>query len=366
MAPLLKDQLNAELVAALAATVRRHDPNFDADRFNATVAASLDDLELKDRINLLADTMAELLPSDYRAALSVVELAAEDGVSEWAAWSLCSFVERHGVDDPEASLAAMPTLTKAFSCEFAIRPFLLEHLERTRDHLRRWTGHADERVRRLPSEGTRPLLPWAPRVPALLDDPQIGIELITELRHDPSETVRRSVANHLNDVAKSQPDLVVELLDRWTAESDPVDERMVRHALRTLIKDGYGPALELLGYTIDPQISVTEFCCEPATVRLGDHIELDATVTSSSAGDQLLVVDFVIHHVNAAGATSPKVFKWKTVKLNAGETLHLTKRRLIQDASTRTYHAGPHRVDLQIGGRVVATAGFDLHLPDQA
>ena len=360
MAALLKDQIDEEMVGALASAFRRHHSSFDSDSFVATVNATLDELELKDRINLIADTLAAHLPPTYADALDVVTRVADDGVGEWASWSLCSFVERHGVGDPEASLVAMPTLTKAWSCEFAIRPFLLEHLELSLEHLRGWTADDDERVRRLPSEGTRPLLPWGPRVPVLLDDPQIGIELITALRHDPSETVRRSVANHLNDVAKAHPDLVVTVLRGWLAEPESVDDRMVKHALRTLIKNGYGPALELLGFTTNPQVTVESFTCTPSTVHLGDHIELTATLSSTARSEQLLVVDFVIHHVNASGATSPKVFKWKTVTLESDGTERLTKRRLIQTASTRSYHPGEHRIDLQVGGQVLATTAFTL------
>ena len=360
MAAPLKHQISPDVVAALAAALRRRFPDLDVDAFTDAVLADLERFELKDRVNLLADAIAAHLPPEYPAALAIVEQVAADGVGEWAAWPLCSFVERHGLDHPEASLRAMPTLTKAWSCEFAIRPYLADHLELSRVHLRRMTTHADERVRRLPSEGTRSLLPWGPRVQALLDDPQIGLELVTALRHDPSETVRRSVANHLNDLAKAHPDLVVDVLQRWTAEPQPVDGKMVRHALRTLVKRGHRPALALLGYTTEPLVAVDAFSCRPATVRLGEHIELDASLTSEADDDQLLVVDFVIHHVNASGATSPKVFKWSTVTIEPQATIHLTKRRLIQTASTRTYHAGTHRIDLQVAGSTMATTEFTL------
>lgn len=357
---LLKDEIGPEVVETLAAALHRRDPAFDAAAFTEAVLVDLASLELKDRINLLADTMAERLPGDYRTALAVVVGAATDGVDGWAAWPLCSFVERHGVDDPEASLTAMATLTRRWSCEFAIRPFLDQHLEATQAHLRRWVVDDDEHVRRLASEGTRPFLPWGPKVAALIDDPQIGIEAITALRHDPSETVRRSVANHLNDLARFEPELVVDTLRSWVDEPEPVDGRMVRHALRTLVKNGHPGALHLLGFTTDPQVSVDVFSCSPAEVTIGGHIDLAATITSETDHDQLMVVDFVVHHVNASGATSPKVFKWTNLTLEAGATAELTKRRSIKPASTRTYHPGRHRVDLQVSGHTLATTHFDL------
>ena len=357
---LLKDEIDPDVVELLAGALHEQHAEFDTDAFTQAVTSELETLELKGRVSLIADTIAEQLPSHYLTALAIVVRVAETDIDQWAAWPLCSFVERHGTVEPEASLAAMSTLTKRWSCEFAIRPFLDEHLDIARRHMRRWTTDDDETVRRLPAEGSRPLLPWGSKIAALIEDPQIGIEIITALRHDSSETVRRSVANHLNDVAKLQPDLVVDILESWATETDPVDEKMVRHALRTLVKEGHRRALELLGFTTDPQISVTQFSCTPALVCLGGHIELTATLASNTDDEQHLVVDFVVHHVNSSGATSPKVFKWTNLKLAPLATVELTKLRRIQPASTRTYHPGFHRVDLQISGRSVATTQFDL------
>lgn len=362
MAAALKDQINADLVQDLAGRIAVQDPTFPREPFVDSVLARLDELELKDRINLVADALRDHLPQDYPAALATLVAVADETLAAWAAWPLCSFVERHGIDHPDESLAAMPDLTKCASCEFAIRPFLDAHLDRSLDHMRRWVQDDDAAVRRLPSEGSRPLLPWGPRVPALDADPRIGLEFVTALRHDPSEVVRRSVANHLNDIAKAHPDLVIDVLRAWTSESPPVDGSMVRHALRTLVKRGDPAALELLGFTTDPQIDVGRFECCPSDVTIGMHVELSATITSTAEAEQHLVVDFVIHHVRANGATSPKTFKWTTLLLAPGATVDVSKRRLIQQASTRTYHAGIHCVDLQVGGRRFATTEFDLGL----
>jgi 3-methyladenine DNA glycosylase AlkC len=356
----LKDNLDRQTVELLADQFARQYDGFDPDAFTEALLDEFPTLELKDRINLIADRLASDLPADYESALAMVVQVAEDGVDGWAAWPLCSFVERHGVESPVASLDAMAPLTKRWSCEFAIRPFLQTHLELTRDYLREWVLDPDEAVRRLPSEGTRPLLPWGPKVPALLDDPEIGLELLRALRHDESATVRRSVANHLNDVAKSEPDLVIDMLTQWSSEPEPVDERMVRHALRTLIKKGNPGALALLGFTTEPDVTVNQFTCQPCQISLGEDIDLTAELTSTSQQEQLLVIDFIIHHVRATGATSPKVFKWTTERLAPADMVRLSKRRRIQTASTRRYHAGEHRVDLQIAGEVVASTHFNL------
>ncbi len=360
MAEALKHNFNRTTVELLAARFSSVESSFDAAAFTDDVMETLLDLELKDRVNLVADQLAKHLPDHYPTALASVVSVAETDPGDWESWPLCSFVERHGLEWPTESLDAMAPLTRRWSCEFAIRPYLEHHLHLTRTYLDRWVDDPDEAVRRLPSEGTRPLLPWGPKVRSLIDDPEIGLTALRALRHDPSETVRRSVANHLNDLAKANPRLVIDTLRDWTERPDPVDPGMVRHALRTLVKNGDPGALQLLGFTTDPEVELEAFECDPTNVELGTSIELLATLRSTAAVDQRLVVDFVVHHVLANGSTSQKVFKWTTIDLAPGATVELRKKRRIQTASTRRYHAGHHRIDLQVAGQTVGSTGFQL------
>lgn len=364
MAAALKDSVDASVVADLAERFAAVDDRFDARSFTARTASQLDGLELKARMELIARELWSGLgdrdPVESLACLVAVT-QAEPPVDGWAAWPLATVVELFGPARPAEALDAMEHVTKRMSCEFAVRPFLRDHYDATYARLLEFTDHPDERVRRLPSEGTRPRLPWGMNVQRLLDDPRPGLALLHRLRHDPSETVRRSVANHLNDVTKTHPELVVETLGAWMGEPE-TDRRMVAHALRTLVKRGEPTALAVLGFTTEPQVAVDRFAVAPATVEMGAHITLAADLRSLAAEPQRLVVDFVVHHVNASGATSPKVFKWTTVDLGPGEHRSLTKRRLIQQASTRTYRAGTHVVELQVGGRIVASTAFDVHL----
>lgn len=363
MAEPLKFMVDRDVVEDIAARVAVIAPEFDAAAFISDLMAALPDLELKPRIEAIARRLRAGLAAEWRQALDVVVAVArrEPPIGGFAAWPLCTFVEIFGVADPDVSLPAMEHLTKRASCEFAIRPFLRDHWDAAYAQLMTFTEHADESVRRLPSEGTRPRLPWGMGVPRLKEDPMPGLALIERLRHDPSETVRRSVANHLNDIAKDHPDIVTKTVRRWSRES-ATDPKMVSHALRTLVKNGDAGALGVLGFTTDAEIEVDRFEITPGSVEMGHHIHLTAEVRSTSGKSQRLVIDFVIHHVNASGATSPKVFKWTTLELAAGDTATLTKRRLIQQASTRTYRAGSHRVDLQIAGTNAATAAFAVNV----
>lgn len=364
MADALKDHVDAAVVDDLARRFSAADRGFDADGFRERTTPHLDDLELKARIELIARELWRALGDrDADESLSIlVDVArAEPHVDGWAAWPLAGVVELFGPACPGEALDAMEHVTQRMSCEFAVRPFLRDHYDETYRKLVEFTGHDDERVRRLPSEGTRPRLPWGMKVQRLVDDPRPGLALLHRLRHDPSETVRRSVANHLNDVAKDWPDLVVETVAGWMDEPE-TDRRMVAHGLRTLVKRGDPVALEVLGFTTEPQIVVERFDVAPSLVEMGTRITLAADIRSDATVPQQLVVDFVIHHVNASGSTSPKVFKWTTVELGPGERCALTKRRLIQQASTRTYRAGTHRVELQVAGQVVAAAAFEVRV----
>lgn len=361
MSTPLKDMVDSAVIRDIADRFAAESSEFDSASFAKDLEELLPNLELKPRMEAIARRLRDGLPTDYRKALDVVLAVAkaEPGIEGFAAWPLCTFVEIFGVGDPAVSLPAMEHLTKRASCEFAIRPFLRDHWEAAYGTLMEFTDHDDPDVRRLPSEGSRPRLPWGMRVHRLIDDPEPGLALIERLRHDPSETVRRSVANHLNDVAKDHPDIVTATVKRWAAEPES-DGKMISHALRTLVKQGKSEAMQVLGFTSDAALDLVSFSVQPTSVVMGDRIELVAELRSTSDDPQRLVVDFVVHHVTAAGSTSPKVFKWTTMNLAAREAATITKRRLIQIASTRTYHPGQHRVELQVAGKVIGETAFEV------
>ncbi len=196
------------------------------------------------------------------------------------------YVGQHGLGAFEESMLAQYELTKRFTAEFSIRPFLIHHEAATLARLRQWTVDPDPNVRRLVSEGTRPRLPWAPRLPAFIADPAPVLELLELLRDDPSEYVRRSVANNLNDISKDHPDVVVEVARRWWADGDEPRRRLVRHALRTLVKRGDPAALEVLGHVGADHLVVREVSIDPRDPTIGGSVRITATVVDTrSPGD---------------------------------------------------------------------------------
>ncbi len=379
MAEPFKNFLDARLVRAMGKHLHAASPAFDRERFEALALAGLDALELKARCHHLCDALEQTLPGEFSAAAAVMEAAlapprdADDsalgargeGLAGWAVWPLTEFVARHGHDDVPRALAALHAMTQRFSAEWAIRPFILRHPDPTWATLGQWVQDPSAHVRRLVSEGSRPRLPWGMVLTPLIVDPAPTLPLLRALQDDPSDYVRRSVANHLNDIAKDHPGVVVD----WVREhlpGAPVPRRaLLRHASRTLIKQGHPAMLAAWGLG-DAFAGKLRFALAPAQVAVGESVQLTLHLKSTAQAAQRLVIDYAVHHVKAAGHSTPKVFKGWSLELGAGESRTLAKRHSLKPVTTRRYHAGSHRVEIRINGQSVAEASFELALGGSA
>lgn len=318
--PLLKDFINAELVAQIAGRIVAAHPPFDADAFAAAVVANLDELELKARHRLIAAELREFLPADYPEALRILLAMLQDeqvSPSKDAGLRLMAipaFIEIYGLDHPRESLDAMPAITRVSSCEFAIRPLLVAHPQATLAHLQSWTQHEDEHVRRLVSEGSRPRLPWAPPLRHFIADPAPTLSLLEKLKDDPSLYVRRSVANHLNDISKDHPERVLERMADWHEGASPERSWLIRHALRTLVKRGDQRALAILGFGA-ANVELRGLILTPEVLQFGNALEFSCELLNRESGDTRLMIDYVMHFRKANGKTAPKVFKLKQARL---------------------------------------------------
>jgi len=367
MAEPFKNMFREETIRRLAEALAEAGP-LDVEAFVADALDGLETLELKNRVRRLSHLLRCHLDDDYRVALQHIlrclppPLQDTEGVTGgFAIWPLLQFVEDHGVDDPDASLPALYDLTRRFSAEFAIRPFLLRYPERTLALLSDWTADTDPHVRRLVSEGSRPRLPWGQRLQFLIDDPAPVVPLLERLRDDPEEYVRRSVANNLNDIAKDHPEIVVEVCRRWLDGASEDRCRLVRHALRTLVKQGHPAALELLGYG-PPEVEVQKFT-GPTSAAIGESVRLELTLLSTSADEQRLVIDYAMHFPGAGGRVNRKVFKWCTKTLAAGDELTAKRQHSFRPVSTRVTRTGVHRFELLVNGRGVAEHHLELTEP---
>lgn len=374
MAEPFKNLIDAPGVRDIARHLQRAWPRFEAARFEAAALHGLEALELKARALHIATALEATLPADFDRAASVIEASlappgagddlsalrsSQAGLAGWPVWPLCEFVARRGLNHPERALRTLHALTQRFTAEWALRPFIVAHPALCWATLQRWCADPSAHVRRLVSEGSRPRLPWGLQLKSLIADPSPTLPLLRVLQDDSSEYVRRSVANHLNDIAKDHPAIVVQWLQEFLPGAQPERRRLLEHASRTLIKRGCAPALKLWGLGAalrgDALLRVT-----PKAVRIGEALQLQVTLRSTAARAQPLQIDYAVHHVKANGAASPKVFKGWTLSLAPGEALQLAKRHSMRVVTTRRYHPGRHEVDLRINGRVVASDAFDL------
>ncbi len=365
--PLLKDMIDSRLVEQIADRIMVVHPAFDGDGFVTAVAAELESLELKQRFNWVADKLREYLPDDYPAALAILLRILDDADGRFkpiadAGFRLLpipTFVYRHGLDHLEASLDAMVVITRHTSCEGAIRPFITQYPQATLARMHQWALDENEHVRRLVSEGSRPRLPWWPQLTNLIADPTPSLALLERLKDDPSLYVRRSVANHLNDIGKDHPELLLARMEAWSKGAS--DERLwlINHALRTLVKRGDARALAILGYG-PAAVELRDLTLDPAILQFGSELEFGFSLRNNGDAPQNLMIDFVIHFLKANGKTAPKVFKLKKMRLPGGGTASIGKRLAIKPISTRKYYPGRQRLEIQVNGRVLGGADFEL------
>ena len=258
-------------------------------------------------------------------------------------------------------MPALEEFTQQFSAEFAIRPFIVRYPERTMAQMLAWAGHESAEVRRLATEGCRPRLPWGIRLQDLVADPSPILPILERLKNDESESVRKSVANNLNDISKDNADVVLDLL-RGMARLALTDEVrwITGHALRTLVKQGHPQALALLGYPSDAEIAVQNVAVEPQSIQIGDEITLSFDIESLADDPLNLMIDYVVYHMRANGTLSPKVFKLTKRTIQPGEVLHIERKHSFAPVTTRRYYPGEHAIEPKINGQLFGRAGFVL------
>ena len=371
----LKDQLfNGNRVQYLADLFRATDSRFDATGFVSDTMKQLKKLELKERIVHIASHLERHLSTDYRVAAKQIATAlpapldpskTDDDFGDFIFAPLGEFVVRNGMDKRhlKLSLKTLREVTQRFSMEDAIRSFINNHPVETLKELEKWSNDTNYHVRRLVSEGTRPRLPWSGR---LSIDPLSTLPLLDRLHADRTRYVTRSVCNHLNDIAKTHPMVVLETLERWkqTGEQNPAElQWMSRHALRTLVKQGHREALQFLGFEPSPKIKIRDFAIRQSVISPGNAIEFSFTVTAQR--ETSLVIDYVIDFVKSNGSTAPKVHKLKQLNLQSGDSAGVKKRHVLRaNATTYTLYPGTHHVTLQINGKSCGTRSFELVEPD--
>lgn len=367
---LFKDVFNSELVARMGKRIKEEWSHFNEDSFHKSIVLKLEPLSLSERSSLICESLYQQLPKDYKKAIDillstfdkVVETSEMNGFEGFYFMPIAKYVSIYGLEKEnfDVSMNALIEITKRFTSEDAIRPFIRKYPEQTFKNLYKWSSDENVHVRRLVSEGTRPRLPWSSVLREFIVDPKPVLDLLEELKQDPELYVRRSVANNLNDIAKDHPQLVVKTLKRWKEVNDRGTEWIISHASRTLLKQGLPEALELLGYPVDVEISLETLKLSKSECRMGDDIKFSFDIISKATGSQNLMVDFIVHYMKANGKRAPKVFKLSKKKLKANQKISFIKKLSFKAISTRKYYSGMHEIEIQVNGKCYGKVNFEL------
>jgi 3-methyladenine DNA glycosylase AlkC len=366
----LKLFFSRSLIGRLAADISRAHPAFPKRTFIKHACAGLEALELIERGRHISHALAAHLPECYPEAIDILlrslgpEHASEEligaGMAPFFYFPHTLFVAERGLDHFDLSMKAQYELTKRFSAEGSIRPYIEKYPEQTFEVLRGWTKDRNPHVRRLVSEGTRLRLPWAARVAWLDANPERVLELLELLKDDQATLVRRSVANNLNDLGKIRPDLLMRTCQSWLGGASEERRALVEHALRSAVKRGESAALQLLGYGGKASVSIEKVRFDPSRVRIGEQVSISFDVCSRSRTPQNVLVDLAIHFVKANGQATPKVFKLKRITLPPSERVELQTRISLAVHTTRKPRAGKHLVDIIVNGKARRVGSFDV------
>jgi 3-methyladenine DNA glycosylase AlkC len=357
MAERLKDMFFTQAsINKFADTIKSFYPTFDKSRFLELVFdKSFETKELLDKMRHTTRCLHDTLPESYKDALTVLIKAAPH-VKGFEAMAFPDYVATYGLDEWDLSLPALGHFTQYYSSELAIRPFLAKNPEKGMTCMIAWAGDKNPKLRRLASEGCRPRLPWAMALPKFKKDPRPILPILEKLKNDDSEDVRRSVANNLNDISKDNPDLALEICERWYGESKETD-KIVKHACRTLLKAGNPRALAIFGYGDPSLVAVKNMRLDKKALNIGDSLtfSFDVTVTKKSR----VRLEYAVDYVKAKDKLSKKVFKITENDYAAG-SYSITRKQSFQEQTTRKHYPGTHRISIIVNGEEKAKASFDL------
>ena len=367
-----KHLFSLALVQCIAGHLQCQLTGFNRQVFVSSIGKQLDALELKARAQLIADHVHAALPADpverERILLAILhpdelehanQPASDEGICGWGILPLTQVVAQHGVADFDRSMQLLREMTKRFTAEYAVRPFLLGDQARAIQILTTWVDDPNHHVRRLVSEGSRPRLPWAMQLPELKRDPSPLLPLLERLRDDASPYVRRSVANHLNDISKDHPELITTLAASWRRGASPEREALLRHACRGLIKQGHAAALAVFDRH-PPQLKKGALRLSTPSLRMGEVLEMQMLLRSTAQVPQQLTIDYVLHFLKANGQRSPKVFKGALLTLAPGESITFCRSHRFREVTTRKHYPGEQGVCLRINGVDTEVVGFGL------
>lgn len=339
----LKHMFSAEFVASVANDIKKLYPGFKSKQFIHFTLEPWPVLELKGRQIRIAQALNEYLPADFSHAAKIV-VAIAPKYKGYVGIAFPQFISDYGLLHYNDSVKALEILTQYSSSEFAVRPFILAYPDKMVKQMQLWSKHENEHVRRLSSEGMRPRLPWAAPFKHFQANPQHILPILENLKDDPSDYVRKSVANTLNDISKDHPELVLTIAKQWLKGAEH-RARLVQHALRTLLKKGNQQALSLFNQPATPHVVITGFVSSAYTLNIGQSCTIQLSLRNTSKKSSYNVrCSYAVNFVKHNGSSSRKVFSWKQLELGPNEHVEFTRKVNFQHYSTRTIFPGVHSI----------------------
>ncbi len=356
MAELFKDVYCTAFYEQFSGVLTKVLPDFDSIKFNQMIFNErFADYELKQRMHHTAEVLHHFMPQDFSSAVVTLKRIIDElrgqGIKERSIEYMClpDYIETYGLDDYDSAVDGFEYVTQYTSCEFAVRPFIIRYPTKMLAQMLAWTTHESRHIRRLASEGSRPRLPWAMALPAFKHDPTPLLPILTALKYDDCEVVRRSVANNLNDIAKDNSDVVVHVARLWLGDNALTD-KLVKHACRTLLKQAQPEIMALFGFQQD-LITLTEMSISTPVVKVGDKLTFNFTINNMSGSPQKLRLEYGLYYLKKNGTLARKVFKI-TERVIAGNTQEqITRHQSFKVISTRVFHLGMHKLAIIINGQ---------------
>ncbi len=357
----LKEMFNRAFFEALASEFKKAWKTFDEGAFLKTMLVDLEPLSLNERLRKTSVVLKAYLPADYKKAVEIMFKVVPNTRPGYTNLIFPDFVSLYGHEHFDLSMRALKYFTTFGSSEFAIREFLKRDFSKTIEVMHEWSADENVHVRRLSSEGSRPRLPWSFKLDELIKNPKLTLKILERLKKDEELYVRKSVANHLNDISKDHPDFMIKLVSGWD-QSNPHTAWITKHASRSLIKKGNAGSLAVFNYEKNVKVKINDFKISAAKLKLGEVLEFSFGLVSLKTTAQKLVVDYIIHYRKKAGQSSPKVFKLTELVLEPKQKVQISKKQVFKDFTTRKHFKGSHFIEIQVNGKVMGGMEFYLHV----
>ncbi|WP_317896720.1 DNA alkylation repair protein [Aurantibacillus circumpalustris] len=355
----LKEMFNQVFYKTLANEFSKADNNFNSNKFLDEVTKNIEALSLNQRMRRTSEVLKSTLPSDYKKAILIMQKVILNTKTGYTNLVFPDYVGLYGHDHFEVSMEALKYFTKLGSSEFAIREYLKRDFNKTIKVMQIWAEDKSHHVRRLASEGSRPRLPWSFKLDEVIKNPKSTQIILENLKADNDLYVRKSVANHLNDISKENTQYMLNLVNGWDKENMNT-AWIIKHASRSLIKMGHPGSLSVFGFEKNIKVTIRKFKLNKTKVNLGESLKFSFEIESQKASTQKLVIDYIIHYKKKAGELFPKVFKLKEVNLKSNEKNHISKSQLFKDFTTRIHYTGQHLLEIQVNGKVLARKKFTI------